>query len=392
MQLIEIKNDGSPDPAIPLSEPASELCAATAALYGREGFVPPWIGYLAVEGSLIVGACGFKGPPRNNRVEIAYTTFPQHEGKGLATEMARRLVSIARSASPGITVFGQTQPVEGASNRILQNLRFRFLGPVVHPEDGEVWEWELGPTEDVPDFAPVAELYARARPVYPSELFVFLRDQSSGDNAVWDCATGTGQAASGLARVFHKVYATDISQEQLQYAEAHPRITYRQAPASRSGLADNSVDLVTIASALHWLDLPAFITEARRVLKPGGLLAAWTYHVAHTGEPFGPILNHLYTNHLFNDFGHGARHVDARYENLDLPNPITPPERFEARAEFDLQQMEDFISSWSGSEAYRQRTGKNPVELVRRDLQKEWGNPEFVRTLKFPLYIKLVRF
>jgi len=392
MQFIEIKNDGTPDPEIPLSAPALEVCESTTALYRKEGFVPPWIGYLAVEGSQIVGTCAFKSPPRGNRVEIAYFTFPQHEGKGLASEMARLLIAIARAASPGVTIFGQTQPVEGASNRILQNLGFRFLGPVTHPVEGEVWEWELAPTEHVPDFAPVAELYARSRPVYPAELFLYLRDKSPNDNAAWDCATGTGQAAAGLARCFSKVHATDISPEQLKYAVEHPRITYRHAPASKSGLDDDSVDLVTVSAAVHWLDLPVFLAEVKRVLRPGGLLAIWTYHIAHTGEPFGRLLNHLYTNHLFNDFGHGARHVDARYENLDLPGAFTPEEQFEARAEFDLQQMEEFIESWSGSVAYKKRTGQNPVDVIRGDLQHEWGNPEFVRTLTFPLYMKLIRF
>jgi ubiquinone/menaquinone biosynthesis C-methylase UbiE/RimJ/RimL family protein N-acetyltransferase len=392
MQLIEIKNDGTPDPAIPLSGEALEVCEATAALYHREGFVPPWIGYLAVEGSSIVGTCAFKSPPRNNRAEIAYHTFARHEGKGLATEMARRLVAIARGASPGITIFAQTQPVENASNRIVQNLGFRFLGPVSHPTDGEAWEWELAPTEMVPDFAPVAELYSRARPVYPPEFFLYLHDRAAGEALAWDCATGTGQAAAGLARVFNKVHATDISAEQLKYAVEHPRITYRQAPASRSGLEDNSADIVTVGSAIHWLDIPVFLEEAKRVLKPGGLLAIWTYHIAHTGDPYGRILNHLYTNHLFNDFGHGARHVDARYENLELPGAFTPKEEFEARAEFDFQQMEEFIQSWSGSVAYNKRTGRNPVDIVRRELQKEWGSPEFVRTLTFPMYVRLVRF
>ena len=79
MQLIEIKNDGSPDPEIPLTAPAIEVCESTAARYRKEGFVPPWIGYLAVVGSQIVGTCAFKSPPRSNRVEISYFTFPQHD-------------------------------------------------------------------------------------------------------------------------------------------------------------------------------------------------------------------------------------------------------------------------------------------------------------------------
>src|SRR5439155_190677 len=90
----------------------------------------------------------------------------------------------------------------------------------------------------------------------------------------WDCATGSGQAAIGLAEQFEQVEATDASAAQLAAALAHPRVRYRQAPADASGLAPHSVELVTVAQALHWLDRPAFYAEARRVAAPPGPLAA----------------------------------------------------------------------------------------------------------------------
>ena len=90
-----------------------------------------------------MGACGFKSSPVAGRVEIAYGTFPGHEGRGFATTMARELVQISRQEDTSLTVTAQTLPEENASTSILKKLGFTLVGPVEHPEDGTVWEWEL---------------------------------------------------------------------------------------------------------------------------------------------------------------------------------------------------------------------------------------------------------
>jgi ubiquinone/menaquinone biosynthesis C-methylase UbiE len=234
--------------------------------------------------------------------------------------------------------------------------------------------------EAVPDFSTVARYYARARPRYPGPLFSFLRSLVEHGGLAWDCATGTGQAAVGLVEHFDRVVGTDVSAEQLRLATPHPRIEYRQAPAEQSGLESSSVDLVAVAAAVHWFDLPRFLAEVRRVLRPGGALAVWTYHVAHGGAPFTDLLWRLYRDHLFADFAAGARIVDGRYEALQLLEPVSPVPQFEATAEWSYDQMLEFIASWSGSHAYQRRTGRDPVDLIREDLARRWGPPERVHT------------
>ncbi|MBV5349694.1 class I SAM-dependent methyltransferase, partial [bacterium] len=117
-------------------------------------------------------------------------------------------------------------------------------------------------------FAKVATAYASHRPTYPPELFVWLAEITPQRNMAWDCATGTGQAAAALAAHFEQVWATDASSSQIEAAVSCTGVTYQTAPASSSGLPDQSVDLVTVAQALHWFDLDSFYTEVRRVLKP----------------------------------------------------------------------------------------------------------------------------
>jgi len=144
LRLVAIDRSGSVgDPSPPLDALTYEVCAATASHYGKVGFEPPWLGYLALLDERIVGVCGFKSPPTSGEVEIAYFTFPAFEGRGIATVMARELVALARAAEPGIVVTARTRPQRNASTRILEKLGFVNRGTVDDPEDGEVWDWGL---------------------------------------------------------------------------------------------------------------------------------------------------------------------------------------------------------------------------------------------------------
>lgn len=121
----------------------SQVIRGTTELYDQVGFVEPWVGYVALAGETPVGSCGFKSPPINGRVEIAYYTFPDHEGKGYASAMAATLVSLAQRHAPFVAVAAQTLPARNASHRILEKLGFVHVETVEHPEDGVVWEWRL---------------------------------------------------------------------------------------------------------------------------------------------------------------------------------------------------------------------------------------------------------
>lgn len=149
MELIAITEQGAlAKPVISLPQVAAEILEVTIQLYRGVGYEPPWIGYLAIEDGTCVGTCGFKSPPQSNRVEIAYFTFPEHESRGVATRMASELIRLTKHEMPEVTVTAQTLPEKNASTSILQKLGFRLVGSIEHPEDGLVWEWELGDPSD----------------------------------------------------------------------------------------------------------------------------------------------------------------------------------------------------------------------------------------------------
>jgi len=150
VEFIAITENG--EMAKPVSSPhqvVADVAGAMSQMYRAVGYEPPWIGYLAIEDDICVGTCGFKSPPQNNRVEIAYFTFPEYESRGVATRMAAELIRLALDKMPAVTVAAQTLPEENASTSVLKKLRFRKVNIVEHPEDGLIWEWHLSDNSEL---------------------------------------------------------------------------------------------------------------------------------------------------------------------------------------------------------------------------------------------------
>jgi RimJ/RimL family protein N-acetyltransferase len=144
LQLIPIRQEGTSEVDPLLSELGQHVAQANCENYKKNGFQKPWCAYFALIDETVIGSCAFKTPIHNGAVEIAYFTFPDFEGKGYATQMARTLVEIAKSFGTSVLIKAQTLPEENASTKILRKLGFKKNGSVIHPKDGEVWDWEFG--------------------------------------------------------------------------------------------------------------------------------------------------------------------------------------------------------------------------------------------------------
>jgi SAM-dependent methyltransferase len=244
---------------------------------------------------------------------------------------------------------------------------------------------------EVPDFSGVSADYAAVRPVYPPELFDWLASSVTRRDTAWDAATGSGQAAFGLATYFTRVIATDLSPAQLQHAKQHPRIEYRVAPAEESGLAAHSVDLAVAAAAIHWFDLERFYTEVRRVIRPGGVLAAWTYHVAHVGPPLDRILWPFYRDVVGKHFAAGARMVDSRYDGLALPGTMLHPPALRVSVRWSADEVLRFVRTWSGVQSCIAATRRDPVAEIATAIRDAFRGENSVQEVSWPLYIRAAR-
>ncbi|HKI00665.1 MAG TPA: class I SAM-dependent methyltransferase [Thermoanaerobaculia bacterium] len=240
-------------------------------------------------------------------------------------------------------------------------------------------------------FSGHAGSYASFRPSYPPEVFDFVAALPQRRGLVWDCATGNGQAALDLAERFDRVVATDASAEQLEHATPHPRVEYRQALAERSGLADGSVDLVTVATAVHWFDFDRFYAEVERVLAPGGALAVWAYDLVRISPELDALVDRLGHEIVAPYWPPERRWVDELYRTLPFPfdEVAVPPLWIEDR--WNLERLLQYAGTWSATQRYIRETGSDPRELVRTELEAAWGDPTVEKTLRWPLMMRAGR-
>ncbi len=119
--------------------------------------------------------------------------------------------------------------------------------------------------------------YSRFRPHYPDALFEWPEEITPDTELAADIATGTGQAASALSRVFDRVVATDVSAEQIRSAISAPNVEHSVAEAGYIPVGYHVLDAITVAQALQWFAGSAFWSGARRTLRPDGVLCCFGY-------------------------------------------------------------------------------------------------------------------
>jgi len=241
-------------------------------------------------------------------------------------------------------------------------------------------------------FSLVSANYARFRPTYPAALFVWLAEKAPSRDLAWDCATGSGQASRDLAAHFKRIVATDASSAQIAAATAHPRVEYRVAPAEASGLPDAAVDLIAVAQALHWFDLNRFYAEARRVLKPGGILAVWCYGALSVeGETVNARAEAFYRDTVGPYWPPERRLVESGYRTLPFPFAEIPAPALAMEARWTLPELLGYLRSWSATARYIAAKGHDPVAPLATELSPLWTSPHDRRRISWPLAIRVGR-
>lgn len=246
------------------------------------------------------------------------------------------------------------------------------------------------PTRPFEDhFSGHADAYARYRPDYPRELFAWLAEIAPARDRAWDCATGNGQAAVVLADFFAEVIATDASEKQLRNAFPHPRVSYRAAPADASGIESASVDLLTVAQAVHWFNGEPFYREAERVLKPGGVLAVWAYALFRSTPEVDAVVHHLYREVVGPYWPEGRGAIDRGYVDVVLPLDAVEAPAFAMEKAWTADDALGYLGTWSATQGFIAAHGHDPVATVADDLRRAWGPGE--RTARWPLLLKVAR-
>jgi len=237
-------------------------------------------------------------------------------------------------------------------------------------------------------FSGHAAEYALYRPHYPRELFQHLASLAPNRDVAWDCATGNGQAAEMLAEFFAQVIATDASEKQIANAIAHPRVKYEVAPAEASGLANESVSLIMVAQALHWFDLEKFFAEAKRVLQPGGILAASSYNLFRVGPEIDRLVDEFYRQTVGPYWDFERTLVETGYRTINFPFGEIEAPTFAMTAEWSLDHALNYLRTWSATKNFIAARGFDPVDLLGQELKPFWNRS---RRVEWPLSLIVQR-
>jgi len=239
-------------------------------------------------------------------------------------------------------------------------------------------------------FSKQAAGYAKFGPRYPQKLFDYLGRIAPSRQLAWDCGTGNGQAAVGLASVFDRVIATDASENQIANAQSHKIVEYRVAPAENSGIGSETIDLIMVAQALHWFDLDRFYAEARRVLKSDGVLAASAYNLLHINPAIDEVVNRYYYE-VVGPFWPEERKLVEQFDNLPFPFHEIDPPKFEMTAQWNLDHLVGYLRTWSSTQRFIAVKHSDPLEEITDELRNAWGDPRQMRDVTWPLAVRVGR-
>lgn len=241
----------------------------------------------------------------------------------------------------------------------------------------------------IDNFSKQSDTYRKYRPTYPDELFSFLHSLTQNHQLAWDCGTGNGQAAISLAPYYDAVYATDPSEQQIMHATPHPKITYATEKAELCTLPSHSVDIITVALAIHWFDFDAFYTQAKRVLKPNGVIAAWAYSLPFVTLEIDALVQYFHDEVVGEFWQPENKLIEKEYTTIPFPFEPIPTPAFQMHKMLDAVDLIGLLNSWSTVPKYINKYGNNPVDRIEEKLLTLWGPRK--RETSWKMYLKVGR-
>ncbi|SFP80567.1 class I SAM-dependent methyltransferase [Pseudomonas borbori] len=236
-------------------------------------------------------------------------------------------------------------------------------------------------------FGARAGAYASFRPDYPAALFDWLASHCAERQRALDIACGNGQASRPLRQHFAQVLACDASIEQLRAAETPAGISLFAANAEAQPLASASLDLIVVAQALHWFATPAFFAEVARLLKPGGIFAAWCYGLMRINGPLDELIDDFYRGTLEGYWPPGRASVNAGYRDIQAPFPRLEAPAFAIEAHWYFTQLTGYLRTWSAVQRWERQQGRDPVSDLEPALLEAWGDSKQPRFVRWPLHL-----
>ena len=238
------------------------------------------------------------------------------------------------------------------------------------------------------NFSTQADNYARYRPAYPLHFFDYLNSIIPTKQNAWDCGTGNGQVAFELAKTFDNVFATDISQSQIDNAVQADNIKYSVQPAENTDFANQQFDLIIVAQAVHWFAFDQFYSEVRRTAKEDGLICVTGYGRIKISEQIDSIITNFYKNVIGTYWDKERKYIDENYATIPFPFTEIQPPNFVNKLQWTFDHLIGYLNTWSATKHFIKQEGYNPVDQLQNEIAQHWGKGR-IREVKFPLLLRL---
>ncbi len=238
------------------------------------------------------------------------------------------------------------------------------------------------------NFSLRSDNYAKFRPSNPSNFFDYLDTLIISKENAWDCGTGNGQVALQLSKSFQNVYASDISQSQLDNAFKAKKIHYSKQPSEKTNFNKNTFDLIIAAQAIHWFDFEKFYDEVKRTSKENGIICIVDYGRVQVSEEIDNIINHFYTQVIGKYWDKERRYIDKNYQSIPFPFSEIQAPKFINEHLWSLEHFIGYLNTWSAVKHFIKSNNFNPAEEVEKELNRYWAKDEF-KKINFPILLRI---
>jgi len=223
------------------------------------------------------------------------------------------------------------------------------------------------------NFSTNSDLYLQYRPDYPEDFFGYLKAIRPDAENVWDCGTGNGQVAQRIARLYKNIFASDMSQSQLDNAIRLNNIYYSVQPAEKTSFPSDFFDLIVVAQAVHWFDFDKFYLEVNRTAKPNALLVIMGYGRLKISDEVDTVIDNFYLNIIGSHWDKERKYIDENYQTIPFPFEELPVPEFKNVYEWTFDHLIGYLGTWSAVKHYIKDKGTNPLDLIYKDLKRTWG-------------------
>lgn len=237
-------------------------------------------------------------------------------------------------------------------------------------------------------FSSHAAQYAAFRPTYPRELYDFIFSLTENFDSAWDVGTGNGQVARDISKKFNKVFATDISQKQIENATQADNIFY-SVSGETSSFPEKSFDLICVAQAIHWFDREKFYTEVKRVAKPNSLIAIWGYGLLFINSKIDPMIRDFYVNVVGSYWDKERKLIDEELKTITFPFEEIKAPAFSFSFQWTLNELQGYLTTWSAVQKFMREKNFNPVDELIQKIKPLWESEK--HTIQFPLFTRIGR-